>query len=171
MSEEEKVEPVEAMLDHGRVYLPLTDKVKDLREKGFGELKRNRVYLSPTEALYLLDKKKIIIRQNEGKELSLSDLIKKLSDVKDETWIKYLIYRDLRDRGYIVRETSKFDFEVYGKGALRRLVSIVHEGGDTSIARLNLLLSHAKRERKELVLAVIDRRTDIVYYTLDSLTI
>ncbi len=171
MSEEEKVEVVEGYLDRNRVYIPLTDKVKDLREKGFGQLKRKRVHLSPIEALYLLDKKRLVVHLNNGREFTAQDLVSRLPASKNEIWIKYLVYRDLRDRGYIVRETDRFDFEVYGKGALRRLVSIVHEGGDTDISRLSRLLAFAKKEKKELVLSVIDRRTDIVYYTLDSLKI
>lgn len=171
MSEEEKIEVIEAHLDRNKVYLTLTDKVKSLREKGFGELKHKRVYLSSIESLYLLDKKRISIHPKGRREFLLCDLVKTILAIKNETWIKYLIYRDLRDRGYLVRETKKFDYEVYGKGALRRLVSIVHEGGDTSISRLSRLLAYSKKEKKELVLAVIDRRTDIVYYTLDSLEI
>jgi len=80
--------------------------------------------------------------------------------------MRYLVYRDLRDRGYIVREEKKVDFEIYGKGAVRRLVSIVYEGQEASIKALSRLTSFALQEKKELILAVIDRRTDIVYYTL-----
>jgi tRNA splicing endonuclease len=61
------------------------------------------------------------------------------------------------------------DFEVYGKGPLRRLVSIIHEGRETTIGKLISLLNFAEEERKELILAVIDRRTDIVFYTLSFL--
>ena len=62
-----------------------------------------------------------------------------------------------------------FDFDIYGKGPMRRLISIVYEGGEASLRKLAKLLSYADSERKELILAVVDRRTDIVYYTLSSL--
>ena len=51
----------------------------------------------------------------------------------------------------------------------QNIVTIIHEGTDASIVRLNKLLQYTKKERKELVAAVIDRRTDIVYYILDSI--
>jgi len=97
-------------------------------------------------------------------------VVKRTSVGKPEIWIKYLVYRDLRDRGYIVRESDrKLDFDIYGKGPLRRLISIVYEGGEASLRKLQRLLEHAEKEKKELILAVVDRRTDIVYYTLSSL--
>ncbi len=167
---ENSVEPLVAGLTRNRVYVKLSNGVKDLRERGYGEVKKDRLLFTPNEAVYLVEKERIKI-VNRRIQVSLKDLVKILVSDKKESWIKYLIYRDLRDRGYIVRDSSKFDFEVYGKGALRRLVSIIHEGRDTSLERLEALLAHSKREKKELILAVIDRRTDIVYYTLNSLVI
>ena len=78
---------------------------------------------------------------------------------------------DLRDRGYLVREgESGYDFESFGKGAMRRLVSIVYEGGESTLEKLARLSAKADKDGKDLVLAVIDRRTDIVYYTLNPET-
>ena len=164
----EKVEPVGAYMKGNKVFINLSPEVKSLREKGYGDLKRGRLYLNPFEALYLAEKGKIQVKDLSYNNLiPFHDLISKLSKGEVETWIKYLIYRDLRERGYIVRESNIVDFEIYGKTVMRRLLSIIHEGTDASLSRLNKLLSYAKRERKELVLAVIDRRTDIVYYILD----
>ena len=166
------LEPLKAYNERRKIYLPRAEHLMELRERGFGHLKGNRIFLSPYETFYLVDKGRIrVVARKRREELSLRDLVKKLSVGKPEVWIKYLVYRDLRDRGYIVREASTVDFEVHGKGPLRRLVSIVYEGREASLEKLNQLLHYAARERKELVLAVIDRRTDIVYYTLSSLKI
>jgi len=166
------LETLEAYHERKRIYLPRAEHLMELRERGFGHLKGNRIFLSPHETFYLVEKGRIrVVTQKRREELSLRNLVKKLSVGKPEVWIKYLIYRDLRDRGYIVREASGVDFEVHGKGPLRRLVSIIFEGREASLEKLNQLLRYATRERKELVLAVIDRRTDIVYYTLSSLKI
>lgn len=166
------LEPLKAYHERRRIYLPRAEHLMELRERGFGHLKGNKIFLSPYETFYLVDKGRIrVVARKQREELSLRDLVKKLSVDKPEVWIKYLVYRDLRDRGYIVREASGVDFEVHGKGPLRRLVSIVYEGREASLEKLNQLLHYASRERKELVLAVIDRRTDIVYYTLSSLKI
>jgi tRNA-intron endonuclease len=145
----------------------------ELRDRGFGDLKKGNLFLSPYESFYLVEKQKIqVFSRSTGRELELKGLARKFSVGKPEIWVKYLVYRDLRDRGYIVRESTKaFDFDIYGKGPLRRLISIVYEGGEASLRKLGKLLQYSDREKKELILAVVDRRTDIVYYTLSSLKV
>ena len=159
-----------AYIEGDRVYLAFSQDVKNLREKGYGDLKRKKVYLSPYETFYLVEKGRVSVRDpRSNNTLTLRNLIKTLGRGEVEIWIKYLVYRDLRERGYIVRGSSMVDFEICGKTVLRRLVSIIHEGTDARLARLKRLLLYAERNRKELILAVIDRRTDIVYYMLDSM--
>ena len=142
----------------------------ELRDRGFGALKNEKLYLTAYETFYLIEKQRIRVTDKRKNEQTLRDVVRKFSVGKPEIWIKYLVYRDLRDRGYIVRESErKFDFDIYGKGPLRRLISIVYEGGEASLRKLQQLLTVSEREKKELILAVVDRRTDIVYYTLTSL--
>jgi tRNA-intron endonuclease len=165
-------EPVQAFLANNRVSVPLPDMPGELRERGFGTLRGKRIYFTVLEAIYLADKKRTKVLDSETKEeIVFADLVRKISQGKPEVWMKYLVYRDLRDRGYIVREEDAVDFEIYGKGAVRRLVSIIYEGREASIERLQSLLRVAVEEKKELILAVIDRRTDIVYYTLGQLSL
>jgi len=154
------------------VYMPYKPELMELRDRGFGDLRGDKLHFAPYESFYLLEKGKIKVYEKRGKELELRDLVRKFSAGKPEIWIKYLVYRDLRDRGYIVRESSKaFDFDIYGKGPMRRLISIIYEGGEASLRKLNKLLKYSDKEKKELILAVVDRRTDIVYYTLSSLRV
>lgn len=163
--------PWNAVSNGTSVYIPYKSELMELRDRGFGDLRKGKLLFTPYESFYLIDKQRIRVfdKKNE-KELTLRDVVKRISVGKPEIWIKYLVYRDLRDRGYIVRESDrKFDFDIYGKGPLRRLISIVYEGGEASLRKLQRLLEHAEREKKELILAVVDRRTDIVYYTLSSL--
>ena len=162
-----------AIADARRVYIPYKPELMELRERGFGDLRADKLLFTPYESFYLIEKQKIRVfdKRNES-ELELRDLVRKFSVGKPEIWIKYLVYRDLRDRGYIVRESTKvFDFDIYGKGPLRRLISIVYEGGEASLRKLGKLLKYSDKEKKELILAVVDRRTDIVYYTLSSLKV
>jgi tRNA-intron endonuclease len=170
---QQKIEftPWNAVSKGTSVYIPYKPELMELRDRGFGDLRNGNLLFTPYESFYLIDKQRIRVfdKKNE-KELTLRDVVKRISVGKPEIWIKYLVYRDLRDRGYIVRESNrKFDFDIYGKGPLRRLISIVYEGGEASLRKLQSLLEHAEREKKELILAVVDRRTDIVYYTLSSL--
>ena len=165
--------PWNALSDGRLVYLPYKSELMELRDRGFGELKKGKLLLSSYESFYLVEKQKIrVFAKKSNRELELRDLVRIFSVGKPEIWIKYLVYRDLRDRGYIVRESTKaFDFDIYGKGPLRRLISIVYEGGEASLRKLRGLLQYSDKEKKELILAVVDRRTDIVYYTLSSLKV
>ncbi len=165
-------EIIDAYYEKRKVYMPLDENLTDLREKGFGSLVRNKIYLSVYEIFFLVDKGKIkVLDKKNETELSLRELVQELSSRKPEIWIKYLVYRDLRDRGYIVREIEKVDFEIYSKGPNRRLIYIIYEGSEANIKKLNSLLDFALKERKDLILAVIDRRTDIVYYSLTEMKI
>jgi tRNA-intron endonuclease len=166
------IEILEAFYAGNKVHIPLRGNVNELRERGFGTLKGNKLFFSPHEVFYLVEKGRIKVSDaQKNVQLSLRDLVEKFSARKPDIWIKYLIYRDLRDRGYIVREAKKVDFEIYGKGATRRLVSIIYEGREASLKDLSEKLEYAVEEKKDLILAVIDRRTDIVYYHLSSLSL
>ena len=164
------IEVLVAFLSKNKVYLKEPEKLMELREKAFGTLTDDKLFLSPYEAFYLVEKKRArVTDEKTTKEKTLQDLVTRLSVGKPTIWTKYLVYRDLRDRGYLVRESEGgFDFETFGKGATRRQVSIVFEGGESTLERLARLSAKANREGKDLVLAVIDRRTDIVYYTLNT---
>ncbi len=163
------VEVLEANMSKGRVYLKDPGKLMDLRERAFGTLEDNRITLNPYETFYLVEKKRVTVLDEKSKQSrTLQQLVTKLSVGKPAIWTKYLVYRDLRDRGYLVREgEAGYDFESFGKGAMRRLISIVYEGGESTLEKLARLSAKANKDGKDLVLAVIDRRTDIVYYTLN----
>ena len=165
--------PWKAISDGRWVFIPYKSELMELRDRGFGDLKNGKLFLSSYESFYLVEKQKIqVFSKSTERELELKGLVRKFSVGKPEIWIKYLVYRDLRDRGYIVRESTKtFDFDIYGKGPLRRLISIIYEGGEASLRKLGKLLQYSDREKKELILAVVDRRTDVVYYTLSSLKV
>jgi tRNA-intron endonuclease len=163
--------PWEAVCGTRSTFIPYQSELMELRDRGFGDLKGAKLILTPYESFYLHEKQRIIVVDRKDKrKLTLRDLVRRFSVGKPAIWIKYLVYRDLRDRGYLVRESTKmFDFDIYGKGPMRRLISIVYEGGEASLSKLSKLLVLAEKQRKELILAVVDRRTDIVYYTLSSL--
>ena len=170
---EQKAEftPWNAISEGRAVYIPYKSELMELRDRGFGDLRNVKLFFTPYESFYLIEKQRIrVFDRKTEKELTLRDIVKRVSVGQPEIWIKYLVYRDLRDRGYIVRESDRnFDFDIYGKGPLRRLISIIYEGGEANLRELQKLLGYAENDKKELILAVVDRRTDIVYYTLSSL--
>ncbi len=174
VSEPEPEKPLQiydAFLQGGQVVFPRASELMEIRERGFGDLRGKKLVLTPLEAFYLLEKGRITVQDKERDKITFEGLVKTLSGKKPEVWVKYLVYRDLRDRGYLVRECPGFDFEVHGKGPVRRYVSIVYEGREADLRTLRKLLKRSTKEKKELILAVVDRRTDIVYYTLEFLRV
>jgi len=168
---EKPFEVHEAFLRTGEVFLPRASGLMEMRERGFGSLRGKRLVLTPHEAFYLLEKGRITVEDKSGDKITFEGLVKSASAKQPAVWVKYLVYRDLRDRGYIVRECRVFDFEIHGKGPMRRYVYIVYEGGEADLKTLRKLLTRAFRDKKDLILAVVDRRTDIVYYSLDFLKV
>jgi tRNA-intron endonuclease len=168
---EKLMQVYDAFFQAGQVVFPRASELMEIRERGFGDLRGKKLVLSPHEAFYLLEKGRITVANRKGEKITFEDLVKSLSGRKAEIWVKYLVYRDLRDRGYIVRQCPGFDFEIHGKGPMRRYLSIVYEGGEADLKTLRKLLKRSTREKKELILAVVDRRTDIVYYSLEFLRV
>ena len=171
-SESEKPFQVyEASLRAGEVFLPRASELMEMRERGFGTLKGRRLVLTSHEAFYLLEKGRITVEGNNKENITFEELVKSVSTRRPAVWVKYLVYRDLRDRGYVVRECPVFDFEVHGKGPMRRYIYIIYEGGEADLKTLRTLLKRASRDKKDLILSVVDRRTDIVYYSLEFLRV
>lgn len=171
-SESEKPFQVyEASLRTGEVFLPRASELMEMRERGFGTLRGRRLVLTSHEAFYLLEKGRITVEGKNKENITFEGLVKSVSTRRPAVWVKYLVYRDLRDRGYVVRECPVFDFEVHGKGPMRRYIYIIYEGGEADLKTLRTLLKRASRDKKDLILSVVDRRTDIVYYSLEFLRV
>src|SRR2546425_12254080 len=102
------IEVLEAFLSKNKIYLKEPEKLMELREKAFGTLAEDKLFLSPYETFYLVEKRRArVTDEKTAKEKTLQHLVTKLSVGKPTIWTKYLVYRDLRDRGYLVRESEE----------------------------------------------------------------
>src|SRR3989344_7543816 len=83
----------------------------------FGESKEGKIFYSFPEALYLLEKNKIEITE-EKKKISFEKLLQELKYQDKRIETKYAVFKNMRDRGYIVKTALKFgaEFRVYDKG-------------------------------------------------------
>lgn len=89
-------------------------------------------------------------------------------------WELYVVYRELKTRGYVVRRGVKgvSHFRVFKKGAKKdALVSKfiyfgVFEGKHVSLQKLQEVSDYAASNRQELILAVVDRHMDTSYYNV-----
>jgi tRNA-intron endonuclease len=171
---------VESVFRDNKVVVPSQEDAEFLLESGYGiqnEDDKGSILIS-FEALYLLFDKRIRVIDEQNLNLDFQSLLKRFQEEDADSWTKYLVYRDLRSRGYVVRDGYGYgiNFRVYGRGeygkkAARYIVFTVYEGRPIPITKLKQVLSIAESSKKNLILAVVDRRGEIVYYTLQSLNL
>jgi tRNA-intron endonuclease, archaea type len=145
-------------------------KFKDqLRNKGFGEVFNNEYLLSGLEALYLLNTNKL--KLGGKKDYNFSSLLKTLILKDKKILTKYLIYRDLRSKGYIVKEGFGFgtDFRIYDRGEYgkkpSKYISIgINEGLNIKSKDFVDTIEQIENMGKDTVIAVIERRGEVIYY-------
>jgi len=172
----EKVK-LKAIIKGDGVFVPSSEDVEGLTTRGYGTPTKKGVMLDLHEALYLLSKDDIEIRNRKTKEnVTFQDLLKRYREMKEDAWVRYLIYRDLRSRGYVVREGFGLgiDFRVYERGQYGKetadyLIFGVQEGKPLSIEDLARTLNYTQNLKKDLIIAVLNRRGEVVYYSLSRL--
>ena len=168
------VEVINAVKRDDKVIVTKQEDVSLLSQRGYGTVTEGELNLSQCEALYLLGEKKInIINEILGQGVEFQSLLAEFRSMDPEIWSKYLIYRDLRSRGYVVREGFGFglDFRVYERGEYgedtsRFIVFGIIEGALFPMDKLNEFLRYVQSLKKELILAVMDRRGEVVYYSI-----
>lgn len=139
--------------------------------------KNNNLRLDPFETVLLLERSKIEVIDSDNNILALSNVVAFFSNNVPDFLIHYLLYKDLRGRGYVVKkhsEESKY-FELYERGATPKkakhlaLVVPMVEGVLFDIDDIDLILSETKDISKQLIFAVIDSLGDVSYYSVNQL--
>ena len=148
-----------------------------LSQRGYGTAEKDVLTLAFYEALYLLDKQMLTVKDKKGAQVDFQQLLQAYEAADENAWMHYLVYRDLRSRGYVVREGfgAAIDFRIYergayGKDAAASLVLSTQEGQPLPIEDLANALAQTQSLKKDLILAVMNRRGEIVYYSVSPLT-
>jgi tRNA-intron endonuclease len=151
--------------------------VDALSSRGYGAMENDKFTLAFYEALYLSDKQMLEVKDKKGKKMDFQNLLKRYEEVDENAWVHYLVYRDLRSRGYVVREGfgAATDFRIYERGAYGKdtasyLILSTQEGKPMPIEDLTSALQQCQSQKKEMILAVMNRRGEIVYYSVSQLT-
>jgi len=167
-------EIVRALIEDEFVITESSDMAKELFEKSrFGTLlPDNRVQLSLLEACYLVEKQRIEVFSSSKKSVSLEQLMKKAKRRNKEFWIKFVVFRDIRNRGYIVKTALKFgaDFRVYDRGVkpgedhAKWVVFPVHETDALTWQEFAAKNRVAHSTKKKLLIGVVDDEGDVSYW-------
>ena len=177
---EEKVElkksknPVLGILTGERVITESSDDARDFfNQSRFGTLNESgKVELSLLEALYLLERERLYIKSEAGKALVFETYVRKARKVEPNFWIRYVVFRDMRNRGYIIKTALKFgaDFRVYDRGVkpgedhAKWIVFPVHEASVFTWHEFSAKNRVAHSTKKRLLLAIVDDENDVTYY-------
>ena len=143
-----------------------------LYTKGYfgNPLSGGSLQLNLMEAIYLTEVGKLKVYK--GGYLQNQDRLFRLgSNLVENFEINYIVYRDLRQRGYVVKKgTPPLDFRVLPRGGIpnknpsKYWVLAISERGEFDITKLSLLVEKVKHNKKDLLLAVVDEEGDITYY-------
>ena len=146
-----------------------------LTERGFGESQKDTLILNSFETLYLLYNNKLELKKI-NKNIIFDELIQKYIQKNDDILTRFLLYRDLRTKGYVVKDGFGFgsDFRVYEKGTYGQkdakfLIFAFNEGTQQKIGKLYKNIHEISQMGKEPIIAVIERRGEIIYYKINKM--
>jgi len=165
------MKPIQAHIT-GEIISSNTSEAHALYKKSrFGEIKTGKIQYSLSEVLFLVEKEKMEVF-SRNKKISKKDLMNKFQRIDKKIQIKYLVFKDLREKGYIIKTALKFgaDFRVYDKGKkpgkehAKWLVFAEHESKKMTWHEFSAKNRVAHSTKKNLLLAIVDEEGDISYY-------
>ncbi len=176
---QEKAElKTEGLLTDKGVFIRNTAHADALKSRGYGSGEGRQFCVTFYEAMYLADRGNLTVKDASGNDVSFRRLLECFGAMSENAWGQYLVFRDLRSRGYVVREGFGVgvDFRAYERGDFSKdtakyLVLSIQEGKPVSTTDLTKVLLQTQSAKKELILAVMNRRGEIVYYTVGQLTL
>ena len=163
---------IQGVLIKNQIMVLNPDSQRDLEQKGYGEFEKNKFYLKSFESLYLLYTGALTLFKGK-KKVGFDSLIQICKKNDEGILTKFLVYRDLRTRGYTVKDGFGFgsDFRVYSKGdfgekGAKFLVFGLSEGKQEKIGKFQKKIEEIIKMGKEPITAVIERRGEIIYYKI-----
>ena len=137
-------------------------------------LEDGKVQLSLSEAAYLLEKSRLEILDGRNNPIPFETFIKKVDKIEPNFWIRYCVFKDMRNRGYIIKTALKFgaDFRVYDRGIkpgedhAKWIVYPVHEGSALTWYEFAAKNRVAHSTKKRLLIGIVDEEGDVTYYEI-----
>ena len=124
------------------------------------------------EAVYLVEAGRLEVHR-DGAAVPMRELFRAGGHAMDRFEIRYLVYRDLRQRGYVVEfQDGPVDFHVLPRGGApkktpaRYWVRALSERAVFDLAELLDRAEEAASVRKALLLGLVDEESDLTYYAV-----
>jgi len=157
----------------GQKVIVTEKKIADqLTQKGFGERKSTKLVLDLKEALYLIEKNKIEVSDENDKKMKFEELLKIAAKKEKAFHSKFVVYSDLREKGYCVKTGFKFGFDlrVYPRGKkpgqahTQWVVKVAEQNERFSMPEYSRMIRLAQNLNTLPLIAIVDSEDDINYY-------
>ena len=172
-----KQELLKGELIENRIIVFSHPLINEFFEHGYGKIIEKRLELSFAEALYLMDKGKLILT---NKKMDFEGLMKYGVEMDRELHTTYTVFKDLRERGLTVKTGYKFGchFRIYERGVkIKRgpkeshehtkwIVHAIAEDYTCSFPELSRAVRLAHNIRAKMLWAVVDQENDVTYYQI-----
>lgn len=164
---------IKAQFHEHNVLTENSDEARQLYEQSrFGSIVRERVQLSLLEAYYLLEKGKIVILDGRNREMTEEAFLKRAKRDTPNFMVRYAVFRDIRDRGYIIKTALKFgaEFRIYNRGVkpgedhAKWICYPVHEKNAITWYEFAAKNRVAHSTKKRLLIGVVDDEQDVSYW-------
>jgi tRNA-intron endonuclease len=143
----------------------------------FGEKTGEKIYYILQESLYLVENKKMEVFDSKDKKLSEKELLKKFEKIDKKFKTKYFVFRDMRQKGFIVKTALKFgaEYRVYEKGKSigeehsKWILFPVSANEEMTWQDFSAKNRIAHSTNKKLLIAVVDDENAVSYYEVNWL--
>ncbi len=144
--------------------------IEGMMARGYGDLSEGQLVLWPEEVLYLLEKKALSLTDREGNPLDFKAYLDQLSKEQPHLWPRYIVYRDLRSSGRIVKMGfgGMLTYRLYepsNRETSKYLIFPFPEGSTLKMEELLKATKQVMRKGKILIIAVLERRGEVIYYS------
>lgn len=164
-------------LDGPSVFIDDEREASQTYSKGcFGyPLRGGRLELDLVEAALLCESGRLDV-YDKGRRLGFPELFEAASRLEESFDVRYIVYRDLRARGFIVKpESGAFDLRVYARGKLPSnsapvyMVCAVSERSALDISDFMDEVAQSEDRGKQLLYGVVDDEGDVTYYKMSTM--
>ena len=167
-----------ALLTGGKVIV-FEKKIRDeLHERGFGELKNKTLTLELLEALYLAEKEKLVVTDENQKTITVESLIALGTRERKDFYDQFVVYQSFRDRGYSIKTGFKFGFDFRvnprgqkaGQAHSEMVVHVFSDRAKLGTKDFSRLVRMSQTLRTKSVIAVVDAEDEVNFYAVERLT-
>ena len=165
---------IQAQFTGDKIFSNSSEAFSLYEKSRFGEKVNDRMEYSFVEALYLVREGKMIVFFG-NEEINFNDLINRIRRKDKRVENKFVVFNDLRKRGYIVKTALKFgaDFRVYEKGIKPGedhalwVLFVVKENEQLKWHDFAAKNRVAHSTKKKLLLGIVDEESDVSYYEVE----